>query len=356
MALVSGLLAAPIAASSSGPKKNGSIAFLRARGGSWPVFRIDTIKPDGSGLRTLARCAKDERSCSFSLYAWSPDGKRFAYLRGDLGCCVRTFQRPGNLSLFVSNGGGSSEKRVPGCGRPWPSCDDFAWAPDSSRIVVTQRGSLYVLDTKNGRRHQITSCPVCRDVDPSWSPDGSKIVFGTRVGSDQLLYGVNADGSGLKRLAAGLGPAWSPDGQRIAFAAGGGIYTVDPDGSNLRLVLSRGSGPQGTSPGAPSWSPDGTQLVFEVTPDTTPGRPGGFAAEIWTTKADGSGQKRVYRASCCISGPPAITWSPDGQRIAFFEEGQILVVHADGTHLRRLATSAAGEVAWQPLRSQRRNQ
>jgi TolB protein len=159
------------------------------------------------------------------------------------------------------------------------------------------------------------------------------------------IYTLNPDGSGLTKLADGVDPAWSPDGRQVAFAAGNGLYTIDSDGSNLKQVLARGNGPKGTSPGPPSWSPNGTRLLFEVTPDTTPARPGGFVAEIWTTKVDGTDQTRVYHGSCCTSTP---TWSPDGTLIAFISDG-LFDVGADGSDLRRLAPFATGEVAWQPI-------
>jgi Tol biopolymer transport system component len=50
---------------------------------------------------------------------------------------------------------------------------------------------------------------------------------------------------------------------------------------------------KGTSPDDPSWSPDGKRIAFDQTPDTTPARPGGFAAEIWTMNADGTEPRRV---------------------------------------------------------------
>jgi TolB protein len=66
---------------------------------------------------------------------------------------------------------------------------------------------------------------------------------------------MNADGSGLQRLAGNIGkdpfPVWSPDGRKIAFGGGrddvGSIYLVNADGSGLRRLT--------RNPGGWDWIP-----------------------------------------------------------------------------------------------------
>ena len=59
------------------------------------------------------------------------------------------------------------------------------------------------------------------DVEPAWSPDGSRIAFASTRDGNFEIYVMNADGSNQTRLtnnaAADDQPAWSPDGTRIAF-------------------------------------------------------------------------------------------------------------------------------------------
>jgi dipeptidyl aminopeptidase/acylaminoacyl peptidase len=70
---------------------------------------------------------------------------------------------------------------------------------------------------------------------------------------------MNADGTNPKRIATGEAPVWSPDGKRIAFTTGTGVFTINADGTEERLVL--GADPP-YSLVLPSWSPDGESLAF----------------------------------------------------------------------------------------------
>jgi hypothetical protein len=94
---------------------------------------------------------------------------------------------------------------------------------------------------------------------PSWSPDGSRIIFGTARAGELDIYAVVPDGSGLTNLTSGIAvravePDWSPDGGRIVFATEdqSGSYTINPDGSGQTSApVSR----------TPAWSPDGRRFV-----------------------------------------------------------------------------------------------
>ena len=70
---------------------------------------------------------------------------------------------------------------------------------------------------------------------PSVTPQSSKIAFASLRDGNYEIYVMNADGSAQARLtndgAVDLEPAWSPDGSKIAFTRGSDIFVMNPDGS-----------------------------------------------------------------------------------------------------------------------------
>jgi dipeptidyl aminopeptidase/acylaminoacyl peptidase len=130
-----------------------------------------------------------------------------------------------------------------------------------------------------------------RNTAPSWSPDGSRIVFSSMRDGNWELYVVNGDGSSLRRLTTTPNrredePSWSPDGTRIAFAAGTDhvprdIYVVDADGERERQVTRLGR-----SVWHPRWSPDGARIAFFEFPFPS--------ATIFLVNADGSGLTPLF--------------------------------------------------------------
>jgi Tol biopolymer transport system component len=88
------------------------------------------------------------------------------------------------------------------------------------------------------------------------------VVYQTSSGG--AIYAINADGTNLHYLAAGIDPALSPDGRQVAFTtwdtsqngALGEVRVINTDGSGERIVLGDINMPK-----SPAWSPDGTKVV-----------------------------------------------------------------------------------------------
>jgi Tol biopolymer transport system component len=169
-------------------------------------------------------------------------------------------------------------------------------------------------------------------VDPAWSPNGSEVVFVTRVkGVSRGVSIVRRAGAKVRGLtnADDVAPTWSPNGRWIAFlrntASAQAVYVVAPDGSQLHAVASGGSY------GRPRWSGDSRQLLlgFVATPGGCP--------RIGLIRL-GSPIAIVGR-HLCASSP---SWSRAANVIAFTGDSRIGVIQTDGRHMRLLKPTVDG--------------
>jgi Tol biopolymer transport system component len=222
---------------------------------------------------------------------------------------------------------------------------DPSWSPDGSRIVYrdSRRGinhddEIYVMNADGTERRDITNDPA-NDWGPDWSPDGRTIVFNsTRPDSTMSGYVVRPDGSKLRRIPTDMWveyPAWSPDGTRIAFMGGPNgpaeydIWVMNADGSNP-VQLTDSPGPDGW----PAWSPDGSRIAFASVrddcaysdaPDCRTTGDIGPHHDIWVVNADGTKLTRVTPEFGQF-----VTWSPDA-RYLLVSGYDLYVIRPDGT-------------------------
>jgi Tol biopolymer transport system component len=226
------------------------LVFVRESGGNADLY---VANADGSQARRLTHTAGGEYNP-----AWSPDGTQIAFASN----------RSGLFKIYVMRADGRgvrlvAPRRSGGGGSYTP-----AWSPDgrwlafSSSAATPENPEIYIAHPDGGGLRRLTHTKgnvdtLGDDSWPTWSPDGTRIVFSSNRTGEGEVWIMNANGSGQKRLA-GLphrddwAPTWSPDGARVAFysldAVGRAqLYTVRPNGGGLTRL--------GVSGQDPAWVP-----------------------------------------------------------------------------------------------------
>jgi len=209
---------------------------------------------------------------------------------------------------------------------------------------------IYILELSTGEEIRLTNNSVI-DAHPDWSPDNSRIVFGSfrdaqgNPSGAADIYVLNYDGSDLLQLTNSPwednDPEWSPDGNMIVFKStrntqiGGReeIFVMNSDGSNPQRLTTT-SGWQ--SDHDPSWSPnsdgilftrfEGSKIWFDVT---------NFAEEWveltpWNVHSVDLYGNTARLTDSSESGWGIVLWSVDGSQILF---GKIDWITDDSNHI-----------------------
>jgi Tol biopolymer transport system component len=266
------------------------------------------------------------------------------------GKIVFSSNRTGDIEIHAMNANGAGIVRLTNA---VGDDSDPTWSPDGKRILFTSdrehqssdpqkvTSEIYVMNADGSALTRLTTNEF-QDWGPRWSPDGKRIVWAsslTQPGFDFDIYTMNADGSGRKNLTPGPGrdfvPAWSSTG-KIVFASDDDgdydLYVMDADGGGVTKLF---DDPRDDHP--LSWSPDGKRLLFRRFDAS------GNHTSLWVVNADGSSMKQLTTGAgsfeCCG------VWSPDGKQIAYASDrngtADIFVMDANGSNQRVLLGGGA---------------
>ena len=232
--LLAALLAGLVVAmpSAAAPVGSGQIAYATEVGG------IYTVTADGSRLET----AEDGRLEPVVVASLVPDGRSMlSRVRGDAD----------KIQLQGDERGRRPTTRVVATGDIFLSRQP--WSLDGSQIAWGPWGifgDLYTASVEGGDVRRLTTDGLRKDP-PVWSPTGSSLVYAAAFGDPERweLFVVGADGQGQRQITSGgqgmvrnVQPSWSPDGTSIAFLrqvnSESAIYVVRPDGTSS-IVWSR---------------------------------------------------------------------------------------------------------------------
>jgi Tol biopolymer transport system component len=198
------------------------IAFESDRDGSDEIYVLNLT------TREIRRLTQDP--ARDSAPAWSPDGARIAFM-SDRNSRAST-------DIYTMNARDGSDVR-----RLTQDLSNWApeYSPDGRSIALQVDRDVHVLDVASGRLRRLTWEPN-NGMDPTWSPDGSRIAFVTTRHGRAEIYSMGVDGSDQKPMVSMPGgnvidPRWAPTGDQLAFVYVAGLGPGEQASSREREAV-----------------------------------------------------------------------------------------------------------------------
>jgi TolB protein len=268
------------------------IAYITAVGlGNHTTYSLIVADSDGFNPQVVARSKE-----SLLSPAWSPDGRKIAYVSFESGNSNIYIQdiTTGSRQLI------SSHKGINGAP---------AWSPDGRKLALALsyvgNPEIFVLDVGSRQETRLTT-NLSIDTEPTWAPDGQSIYFTSDRSGRPQIYQVSASGGAAERISFqgqnNLKASVSYDGKQIAMVQGSGnVYRI--------AILDRGLGGQVrfVSPGpiddAVSFAPNASMLLYAATE--------GSRGVLYSVSNDGMVRQRLALADGNVQEP---AWGPYRQR------------------------------------------
>lgn len=179
--------------------KGDAIVFLSSRDRVAELYRM---RPDGSDPVRLTNTPRDEWGARYS-----PDGKVLVFVS----------DREGADRIWLMPSSGGEARRLTQM-RPAPRIveDKPTWSPTGKRIAYALRAPeepsrVGIVAMEDGKETFVRAPGGAGHVgEPAWSPDGQYLAVTVTRGSDQQIWIVRADGSGMTRLTSSPGGNWNP--------------------------------------------------------------------------------------------------------------------------------------------------
>ncbi|MEO7324633.1 MAG: Tol-Pal system beta propeller repeat protein TolB [Dokdonella sp.] len=268
------------------------IAYITASG-SPPNYQYALMVADSDGYNPQVVVRSRE---SLLSPAWSPDGRKIAYVSFESG----------NSNIYVQDLGTGS-RQVVSNSKGINSAPAFS--PDGNRLAMSlSKGGnpdIYIMDLGSRATTQITK-HFAIDTEPRWAPDGQSLYFTSDRSGKPQIYQVSPGGGEPTRVTFEGQYNASPSiinakGLKLAMVQGSGnVYRIAilDRATNQSIMVSPGSQDE-----APSFAPNGSMLLFAASE--------GSRGVLYAVSADGRVRQRLGLAEGDVREP---AWGPFRQR------------------------------------------
>jgi Tol biopolymer transport system component/DNA-binding winged helix-turn-helix (wHTH) protein len=224
------------------PSQNGKTIFATGRTARGELVRFDAnsrqLQPYMGGI-------------SAEFLSYSRDGKSVAYVTYPDG------------NLWRANGDGSGRVQLSGA-TAYPK--GMRWSPNGARLAFfdlapsKDHDVTYSMTAQGGNPTRITPTDIGPEYDPSWSPDGNRIVLSAKRTNDLRIVDLVSHQITTLPGSAGLfSPRWSPDGRSIVAMTEDSetLKVFDLETQQWSTLLKHDGGM-----GFPNWSHDGRYVYI----------------------------------------------------------------------------------------------
>ena len=190
------------------------ILFVSERSGERDLY---IMRADGGGERPVFRTAPAYRDDP----AWSPDGKKIAYMQLD--------REAKQTIIYTARADGTSVNRVVEMEKA--DGEEPVWSPDGTEIAYVVVDEIHwasrqirFVNLKTRKQETLLPDDIPRMRQPAWSAVHNKIAFVwiRPEHRQQSIFIANRDGSGLQQIVdvLALSPVWSPSGDELVYSQG----------------------------------------------------------------------------------------------------------------------------------------